>query len=180
MIFVQRRFGRYLLYTLGCLAISVPALSQTAAASPESGTKHVSERRDGQHDFDFNLGVWKTHVSRLLHPLTGSFESAEYDGISVVHGVWDGRASLFELEVDGPAGHIEGVGLRLYNPESHQWSLNWASSSDGVIQPPMIGEFKNGRGEFNGQELLNGRTILSRNRFSDITAESSCFEKAFS
>jgi hypothetical protein len=28
--------------------------------------------RDGQHDFDFEIGTWKTHLSRLQHPLTGS------------------------------------------------------------------------------------------------------------
>ena len=39
-------------------------------------------------------------------------------------------------------------GPRLYNPESHQWSFNFASSSDATMNPPMIGEFKDGRGEF--------------------------------
>jgi len=102
----------------------------------------------GQRDFDFNLGTWRTHVKRLLHPLTGSSTWAEYDGTSVVSKVWDGRANLLELEADWPAGRIEGLGLRLYNPESHQWSLNWASSVDGEFQqPPMIGQFVGGRGE---------------------------------
>ena len=32
----------------------------------------AADRRDGQHDFDFEIGTWKTHVSRLLHPLSGS------------------------------------------------------------------------------------------------------------
>ena len=135
---------------------------------------------NGQGDFDFNVGNWKTHVSRLVHPLTGSTTWVEYEGISVVRKVWNGRASLFELEVDGPAGHIEGVGLRLYNPQSHQWSLNWANSADGTMTKPMIGEFKNGRGEFFDQESFNGKTIFARNGFSDITSNSSRFEQAFS
>jgi hypothetical protein len=134
----------------------------------------------GQHDFDFNFGTWKTHVSRLDHPLSGSTTWHEYDGTSVVRRVWGGRASIFELEVDGSAGHIEGVGLRLYNPQSHQWSLNWASSRDGIMQSPMIGDFRNGRGEFYDQEPLNGRSIFARNSFSDITPDSSRFEQAFS
>ena len=135
---------------------------------------------DVQHDFDFNIGTWKTHISRLQRPLTGSTTWVEYDGISVVRKVWDGRASLFELEAGGPAGHIEGVGLRLYNPSSHQWSLNWANSSAGTLGQPMIGEFKNGRGEFYDQEPFNGRAIYVRNSFSDITSDSSRFEQAFS
>lgn len=136
--------------------------------------------RDGQHDFDFNFGTWKTHVSRLVHPLADSKTWTEYDGISVVRKVWNGRASLFELEVEGPAGHIEGVGLRLYNPQSHQWNLNWTNSSVGMLDGAMIGDFKDGRGVFYSAETFNGQNILVRNGFSDITPNSSRFEQAFS
>ncbi|MFC4763514.1 hypothetical protein [Dyella koreensis] len=136
--------------------------------------------RDGQHDFDFHFGTWKTHVSRLVHPLTGSTTWTEYDGMSVVRKVWDGRASLFELEIEGPAGHIEGVGLRLYNPQSRQWNLNWTNSSVGMLDGAMVGEFKDGRGDFYSQETFNGRRIMVRNGFSDIKPDSSRFEQAFS
>ncbi len=149
--------------------------SEPATRKTETDAEH-----NAQHSFDFNFGTWKTHVSRLDHPLTGSKTWLEYGGTSVVRKVWGGRASVFELEVDGPAGHIEGVGLRLYNPQSHQWSLNWASSRDGKMQTAMIGEFKNGRGDFYDQESFNGRAIFARNSFSDITADSSRFEQAFS
>ena len=91
--------------------------------------KPVAER-DGQHDFDFEIGTWKIHLKRLLHPLTGSTSWVEFDGTSVVRKVWDGRAQIEEFEIDGPTGHIEGLTLRLYNPESHQWSLYWANSKD--------------------------------------------------
>lgn len=136
--------------------------------------------KDGQHDFDFNFGTWKTHVRRLTHPLSGSTAWTEYDGESVVRKVWNGRASLFELEADGPAGHLEGVGLRLYNPQSRQWNLNWTNSSVGMLDWPMVGEFKNGRGEFYGPDTFDARRILVRNTFSDITLTSSHFEQAFS
>jgi hypothetical protein len=115
-----------------------------------------------------------------LHPLTGSTTWVDYEGTSVVHKVWDGRANLLELEADGPEGHIEGVGLRLYNPQSHQWSLNWASSNDGTLNRPMIGEFTNGHGDFFDQEPFKGRAIYVRNGFSDITPDSCRFEQAFS
>jgi hypothetical protein len=70
--------------------------------------------------------------------------------------------------------------LRLYNPDSHQWSLNFANSAGGTMGVPTIGEFKNGRGEFYDQEPLNGRAILVRFVISDITANSCHFEQAFS
>jgi hypothetical protein len=98
----------------------------------------------------------------------------------LVRKIWDGHANLVELEVDGPAGHIEGLSLRLYNPESRQWSLNFSNSKSGTLSPPTIGEFKNGRGEFYSQETLNGRAILVRFVISNITADSCRFEQSFS
>jgi hypothetical protein len=119
-------------------------------------------------------------VSRLLNPLTGSGNWAEYQGTSVVRKVWNGRANLVELDVDGPAGRIEGLSLRLYNPQSRQWSLSFANSKGGTLTPPTIGQFKNGRGEFFGQETLNGRAILVRFVISDVTPQTCRFEQAFS
>jgi len=94
--------------------------------------------------------------------------------------VWGGRANLVELEVDGPAGHIQALSLRLYNPESRQWSLNFSNSAGGTMAVPTIGEFKAGRGEFYDQETLNGRAILVRFVILDITPTSCRFEQSFS
>ena len=139
-----------------------------------------SNLRDGQHDFDFEIGTWNTHLRRLLRPLTGSTTWVEYQGTTVVRKVWDGRANLVELQVDGPAGHLEALSLRLYNPEARQWSLNFSNSRGGTLSPPSIGEFGNGRGEFFAQETLNGRAILVRFIISDITPTSVRFEQSFS
>lgn len=157
-----------LLSSLVTVLQAVPAVPQTAAA------------RDGQHDFDFEFGTWKTHVARLMHPLTGSTTWARYDGTTVVHKVWGGHANLVELEVSGPSGHLELLSLRLYNPNARQWSLNTANSSVGTLNSPPIGQFANGRGEFFDQELLGERAILVRFVISGISADSCHFEQAFS
>lgn len=94
--------------------------------------------------------------------------------------VWNGRANLVELEASGPAGHFEGLSLRLYNPETRQWSLNFSNINSGSMSLPTIGEFKNGRGEFFNQDTLNGRSIFVRFIISDITPNSCRFEQAFS
>jgi len=151
-------------------------------AQSESGTikPSVQQQGDGQHDFDFEFGAWKAHISRRLKPLTGSTTWVEYNGTSVVRRVWNARANLGELEVSGPAGRIEGLSLRTYNPQSRQWNISWSNSADGTVGLPMIGEFKNGRGEFFNQESLDGRAIFVRFIFSDITANSFRIEQAFS
>lgn len=175
------RFFR--LWLIFSLIVIGPSLRGFALPDPR-GLGTTNQRslaaRDGQHDFDFEIGKWKTHLRRLLHPLTGSTTWVEYEGTTVVRKVWNGRANLIELDVDGPAGHIEALSLRLYNPESHQWGLNFANSKGGALGQPTIGEFKNGRGEFYDQETFNGRAILVRFVIFDITANSCRFEQAFS
>ena len=131
---------------------------------------------DGPADFDFHIGTWKTHVKRRREPLTGSTNWVEMNGTTVVRKVWDGRANLVELKAEG----FEGLSLRLYNPQTRQWSLNFANAADGTLVPPTIGAFKNGRGEFYAQETLNGRAIFVRFIISDITPDSIHFEQAFS
>jgi hypothetical protein len=166
---------------------SAPVFGQNEISSAHHAPDSLSQEknrggleRDGQHDFDFEMGTWKTHLSRLLHPLTGSTSWVEYDGTTIVRKVWNGRANLIQLEADGPKGHIEALSLRLYNPQSHQWSLNFSNSNDGTLSQPTVGEFRNGRGEFFDQETLNGRAILVRFVISDISPNSCRFEQAFS
>ncbi len=155
-------------------------LSALAAIVMLAHPSLVRAQRDGQHDFDFEIGTWRTQLSRLVKPLTGSTTWVKYEGTTVVRKVLDGRANLVELKVEGPAGRIEGLSLRLYNPESRQWSLNFSNVTSGTLSPPTTGEFKNGRGEFYSQETLGGRAILVRFVISDITPTSCRFEQAFS
>jgi len=164
----------------GCLLIAWPSTHVDAQTGGTKPAAPAAQPRDGQHDFDWEIGTWKTKLSRLLRPLTGSKEWVEYEGTSVVSKVWGGRANLVELDVTGTAGRIEALSLRLYNPESRQWSLNFSNVRTGTMFPPTIGEFKNGRGEFYSEETLNGRPIRVRFIISDIKKDSARFEQAFS
>jgi hypothetical protein len=77
-----------------------PALAQQNSNASQTNALPAAGH-DGQHDFDFEIGTWHTHLKRLQHPLTGSMSWIEYDGTSVIRKIWDGRANLVELEVDG-------------------------------------------------------------------------------
>lgn len=172
---VKRRY--FLLGSLALVSLSRPGLAQQNSV----GTPQAPAVRDGQHDFDFEVGSFTIHLKRLLHPLTGSTTWVEFDGTSVTRKVWEGRAQLEEFETDSPvAGHIEGLTLRLYDPQSHQWSLYWANSKGGPISPPQIGEFKNGRGEFYAQDMLNGKSIFVRFIWSNTATDTPHFEQSFS
>jgi hypothetical protein len=158
-------------------------IAQQNSGASTANAQQPPAQRDGQHDFDFELGTWKIHLKRLVHPLTGSTNWVEFDGTSVTRKIWDGRAQLEEFETDSPAsGHIEGLTLRLYDPQTHQWSLYWATSKSGTMGVPTIGEFKDGRGEFYDTESSgpNGRAILVRFLWSKTDTNSPHFEQSFS
>jgi hypothetical protein len=166
------------LAAFGLLCLTPPMLCARPATQAVQTPAQAS--RDGQHDFDFEIGTWKTHLKRLVHPLSGSDEWVEYEGVTTVRKVWNGRANLVELTADGPAGHFEGLNLRLYNPQSGQWSLNFANSRTGTLGQPTIGRFVNGRGEFYDQEDFDGRAVFVRFVIIPVDADTIRFEQAFS
>jgi hypothetical protein len=97
-----------------------------------------------------------------LQVLLGEGAPAEHiaAAVTVISPVWNGRANLLELEVSGPTGRIEALSLRVYNPDSHQWSLNFSNCSSGTLGVPSVGEFGHGRGKFYDQETIGGRAVL--------------------
>jgi len=126
---------------------SLLVLAPLASVATDPGAETHAGAHDGSHDFDFDFGTWKTHSSRLLHPLTGSQDWVQMDGVTVVTKVWNGRANLAEYRAAGPAGVVELLALRVYNPNSHQWSINFATPNVGTLGAvPGVGEFRDGRG----------------------------------
>jgi len=169
------RTGRWL---GGALAIGLSAVALSSAVAEEGAAAPAV--RDGQHDFDFNFGVWNTHIRRLKEPFADSSEYVEMHGTVTVRKVWDGRAQLEELEVDGPSGHWQGLTLFLYDPKAHQWSQSYISSASGTFSGGMVGEFRDGRGELYAQESIGGKQVLVRGVWSDIRPDSHRFEEAYS
>ena len=162
------------------VTLPVQGVGQTNAGATPPATANASEPRDGQRDFDFEIGMWNTHLRRLVKPLSGSTTWVEYTGTSDVRKVLGGRANLVELDVRGPAGRIEGISLRLYNPQSRQWSLNFANIQSGTLEVPAVGEFKDGRGKFIAQDTFAGRAILTRFVVIVVNADTARFEQSFS
>jgi hypothetical protein len=154
-----------------CLGLSAPR-SPAADLQPAA-----SAERDGQHDFDFIFGRWKVHLKRKVAGTDGWTES---DGYGVYRKVWGGRANLNEFFTENSSGHVEGLTLRTYNPKTHQWSLYWANSRDGILSSAQVGRFNHGQGEFYEQDNSDGKNILVRYVWSGITPTSAHFEQAFS
>ena len=165
---------------VGVLLLLLPARAQNAATAPQQS---ATDKRDGQHDFDFLVGTWKFHLKRLKRRLIGSNEWIELDGTTVCRKVLDGRGEVEEVNVESADKkmRIQGLALRLYNPESRQWSIYWANGADGILeQNPMVGQFTNGQGEFYNQQVYEGRAVYARFTWTGVTTSSPHFEQAFS
>jgi len=156
------------------LGVSAPPPAVATPAAP------AAVLRDGAHDFDFNVGTWKTHIRRVAEPFSGDPRGTELNGTVTVHKIWDGRGQVEEIEADGPKGHWEGLTLFVYNPQARQWTQAFIDSSDGVVSTPVIGEFHDGRGELYAQESFRGRTVLIRATWSDIKPDSHHFQEDLS
>ena len=136
---------------------------------------------DGQHDFDSLLGNFTFQLHYMLHPLTSTPDWTDMSGTGACYKVWDGRANLDTVELDSAAGgHIEGLTLRLYDREARQWRLYWANNRIGRLDPPQVGDFRDGHGDFYTTDTINGKVVLIRFDWTRMSSGTPHFEQAFS
>ena len=162
---------------------AVAPLLMAQVAPPATPASQAATLHDGRHDFDFEVGSWKAHVKKLIHPLSGSTDWDELDGTVVTRTLpllegWNEA----EMRVDSPTSHrrIEILAVRMYNPSSHQWAIYGSNLKTGVFDPPQIGQFAAGHGEFYAQDMFDGRSIYIRFVWQPIDANRTHFEQAFS
>jgi hypothetical protein len=160
----------------GALLAAALCLGTAAQAAEEA-------QRDGSHDFDFLIGDWKAHVRRLPERLVGSHDWIEYDGISNHKKLLDSNANFEEFDVQNREKglRIKAQTLRLYNPQSHQWSIYLVDVDKGTLGlPATVGGFEGKHGEFYDQEDWKGRMVLVRYEWFDISPHAARMEQAFS
>jgi hypothetical protein len=156
------------------------SLTRASHAESTSAAPAVAASPAQQHAFDWQFGKWRITMSRLLHPLSGSSARALLHGTVNVNKIWNGRANFALVDASGSSGSVHILALRLYLPQSAQWSLSFASEGSGDLSVPMYGSFENGRGEFYDQEFYGGKAVLDRFVFYDIGSGHARDEEAFS
>ncbi|HTW18784.1 MAG TPA: hypothetical protein VME70_01060 [Mycobacteriales bacterium] len=125
------------------------------------------------HDFDFVFGRWNVH-NRKLRDVTDPdcTEWVEFEATSEAFPILEGVGHVDRIYVpdppDGPP--FEGFTLRLYDAESAAWSIWWSSTrAPGRLDPPVVGRFADGVGEFGCEDVVAGRPV--RVRFTWTTNE---------
>lgn len=169
-------YRRILIAGFSALMLIATAVSGDASPSPAS-----SKVADGQRDFDWEIGSWRSTVRVLAEPLSESADEwLQFAGTSVVRPLMDRRANVLEFQVSGQNGSINALNLRLYEPQAQRWSLTFINMRDGLLTPAVYGGFRNGVGEFHGDDQLGGRPIKVRFLISRPSPDEAKFEQAFS
>jgi hypothetical protein len=125
-------------------------------------------------DFDFLHGRWDVAHRKLRERLAGSTDWAAFGGVAEVHPVLQGLGNVDRCTFEGH----EGVTLRLFDVEKQVWTIHWADSRRGRLDPPLAGRFENGVGLFYGDDSHEGRAV--RVRFLWSSEPRPRWEQAFS
>jgi hypothetical protein len=68
----------------------------------------------------------------------------------------------------------------LFNPKTRLWSIYWADSNEGILQPPVVGSFDNGIGHFLTKDIFKGKNIFVLFRWDVRDKEKPVWSQAFS
>lgn len=135
---------------------------------------------DGRNDFDFLIGAWNVHHRMLTQRLKGSSDWVEFEGETIDRRIMNGLGNVDENIIHMKTGIVHAISLRLFNPQSKEWSIHWSTDKTGALDVPMIGDFTGDLGKFYAQEVNDGKHVYSRFTWSKITADSSQWEQALS
>ncbi len=140
----------------------------------------TASSKSTSHDFDFWIGTWSGHNRRLRERLAGCDEWDEFEGICVARPILDGLGNMEEFRTDYQGG-IVGLSLRLFDPMTRLWAIYWIDSRRcGVLEPPVLGSFSDGVGVFECDDTFQGRPIVVRYTWSDLTNATARWEQSFS
>jgi hypothetical protein len=130
------------------------------------------------NNFDFFIGNWTVANRRLVKALSGSDEWEEFPATITCQGFFEGAGSFEEIIF--PTKGWRGATVRTFDPATELWSLYWVNSRIGRIDPPVVGRFVDGVGDFQGDDVWEGQPIRVRFLWTDITAHSAHWQQAFS
>lgn len=139
------------------------------------------QEQDGRADFDFFMGSWKVKHRCLREWLKESTSWEAFGGTSVARKILGGLGHIEEVTLERASGTTEELVVRLFDPQTQQWSVYEADASSSGFDPrPVIGACKDGRVEGYSHIPWEGKYIFRRVIWSEITTTSFHWEQAFS
>ena len=133
-----------------------------------------------KHDFDFYEGKWKLHNRKLKTRLNNCTEWTEFESTQEMYRVLNGIGNIDNYLATFDGVPFEGMSVRLFNPKTKLWSIYWADSIEGKLDPPVVGSFENNVAHFFTRNILNDKKILIVFRWDVRDKENPVWSQAFS
>jgi hypothetical protein len=136
-------------------------------------------------DFDFLMGIWRVQHRYRVRRLAGCNDWIEFEGTCAARKILGGFGNTDENDIAMPGARYTGMSLRLWDPDSGRWTIQWLDSRrPGVIGAAVHGSFSQrpdgAFGAFYGDDVHNGHDIRVRYIWSRIAGDSARWEQAFS
>jgi len=133
-----------------------------------------------EHDFDFLVGDWKLRNRKLKSRLTHSDEWTKFESTVQMHQILGGVGNIDKYTELVSGKPYEGVALRLFNTRTKLWSIYWADSNSGALDPPVVGSFANKVGHFFARDTYKGQKIIVVFRWDVRNPQRPIWSQAFS
>lgn len=114
-----------------------------------------------QDDFDFFVGKWQLRNRKLRSRLTGCTDWDEFESTQEMYKVLNGIGNIDNFLATFDGQPFEGMTVRLFDPKTRLWSIYWADSNTGRMQPPVLGSFSEGIGHFFTHDTHNERPVIT-------------------
>jgi hypothetical protein len=133
-----------------------------------------------KHDFDFFEGRWKLHNKKLKSKLNNCTEWVEFESTQEMFKVLNGIGNIDNFLATFDGQPFEGMTVRLFNPKTNLWSIYWADSDNGKLDPPVVGSFENNIGHFFTKDIFDNKKILVVFRWDATNPDNPVWSQAFS
>jgi hypothetical protein len=141
-------------------------------------------KTDGRQGFDFWQGKWASRNRKLVNVIDPQcMEWIEFDAVCEGRPTLGGLGNVETfLAEDMPGrGRVDGMSVRLFNPETDTWRIWWVSTGNpGDIGTPVEGTWVDNRGEFYGDDELDGRAIKVKYEWTIYSPTSARWRQFFS
>ena len=138
-------------------------------------------RQDQVKAFDFLMGAWNVQHRRLTERLIGSDNWQVFSGQMNARPLLDGIGNMDDNQLDLPGDPYRAISLRTYDPANDKWAIWWLDGRrPHSLDVPVLGQFHEGIGVFFAEDVLEGKPIKVRFKWTGTDTDTPRWEQAFS
>ncbi len=132
-------------------------------------------------NFSFLIGKWSVLNRRLKERLRNCDEWIEFQAEMETKSILNGLGLIDEMKSSYFGEEFIGFSIRMLNPESNTWTIYWADTANAAngLKEQVVGEFKNGIGEFFGTEIFEDSVVKLRFIWSKPSVDTAKWEQAY-